>query len=36
MSGLAVKGAVSYAGGPIGKVGMLMLAKDGFEDVKQV
>jgi hypothetical protein len=36
VSGLAVKGAVSFSGGPIGKVGLMMLAKEGFDDVKEV
>lgn len=34
VSGLAFKGAISYAGGPVGKVGLLLLAKDGVEEVR--
>ena len=34
VSGLALKGVMAYGGGPIGKIGLLMLARDGFEDVK--
>ena len=33
VSKLALKGAISYGGGPVGKVGLLLLAGEGLDQV---